>query len=64
MNWQINLSVALQLLGDNPSQEQLGNLETWIIHNVPRDAWGGIAWALPSDLVTDFRMRYAENGGY
>ena len=64
MDWEMSLSVALQCLGEEPSQKQLDNLEIWIIHNVPRDAWGDIAWALPSDLATDFRMRYAENGGW
>lgn len=64
MDWKISLSVAIQCLGDEPSQKQLDNLEVWIIHNVPRDAWGYIAWSLPRDLATDFRMRYAESGGY
>ena len=62
--WQHELYMILSALGDYPTPEQTSWLERWIKSNVPRAEWGNIAWHLPSDLCTDFRMYYAEIGGY
>jgi hypothetical protein len=62
--WEKELYIILNALGRYPTSEQLDFLEVWIKSNVPAAEWGNVAWSLPSDLCTDFRMYAAENGDY
>jgi hypothetical protein len=62
MNWQLELCVRVQALGDKPNQEQIDMLEGWILDNVPSIEYGKIWHTLPRPLSTDFSMRAAELG--
>lgn len=53
------------VLGKNPSADQVQNLNSWILENVPMDEWAFAAEVSGVDeLYTDMRMRQAENGIY
>ena len=62
MNWEKQLFDYLEMLGSNPTLEQLERLESWVRDNVPPASWGSIAFHLPGVLATDFRMYAAECG--
>jgi hypothetical protein len=62
MNWELELSVRVQTLGDKPNQSQLDKLEVWILENVPASEYRNIWFKLPGELSTKFSMRAAELG--
>lgn len=51
----IQLSSMMEILGDNPSQEQEKNLVSWIVDYIPQVYWRGLL-----DSLTDYDAAYTE----
>jgi hypothetical protein len=60
--WESRLDARLDALGAEPTEDQQQALASWVQNNVPAAFWGSVAWRLPGDLCTDFRMMSAECG--
>lgn len=60
--WQKQLTIKLETLGDNPTAEQRQILESWVLEHVPAAFWRDVAPTLPMELCEAFMMRGAEMG--
>jgi hypothetical protein len=58
--------MMVEALGDSPTQEQAERLESWAIHNLPRNQWADAAINAIhiGDFYTNMRERMSECGVY
>lgn len=66
MNQFEKFMLMVEALGDNPTQEQAGRLESWVINNLPRTQWADaeINAIHIGDIYTNMRERMTECGVY